>query len=116
MNSVDMIYILELAVFIGMADVGIVQLIKNFTKSKRGKVTTFASLIVTIVLCILNTNLVSPTVTVLADLIAISISISQLAWDILAQAVPNAVGHFIDKIVATKSPAKGKKAEAKNAQ
>lgn len=103
MNNIDIMYILELAVFIGLANVGMVQLFKNFMKKKRTKLTTIISIVVTAVLCVLNTDFVSPTVTVLADLIAIAISISQLAWDILARAVPEAVGHFVDKVVGLKT-------------
>ena len=106
MNNTDIIYTVELAVFIGLANVGIIQLFKNFMKKKRTKLTTILSLLVTATLCVLNTDLVSPTVTILTNLIAVSISISQLAWDILAQAVPKAVGVFVDKVVGIKTEEK----------
>lgn len=110
-NQIDIAYIIEIAVFIGLANVGIIQLFKNFLKKKRGKLITLISLVITAALCVLNSDLVPPIVTTLVDLIAIAISISQLAWDILAQAVPKAVGHFVDKVVGAEKE-KREEAEA----
>ncbi|MCQ2209250.1 MAG: hypothetical protein MJZ34_03055 [Paludibacteraceae bacterium] len=93
-----------LGLFIAVCTVGIIQLVKNFLKAKarKGKVITVYTIIVTAVLCLLNSELVPQYVTVIVDLFAIATASCQLAWDVLAQAFPNAIETVFNKVLDTK--------------
>lgn len=116
-NEVNIAQISELAMVIAVGVVGLTQLLKNFFACKKGKLFSIISIILTLILCFLNSSLVPNVVTVIADLFVISLAITQLAWDIVAKGVPNMVAALLDRLsgatVANKASTgkKGRKVE-----
>jgi uncharacterized membrane protein YczE len=103
MNIVDFVYMSKTAILVAVMVIGVTQWFKNFTKTEKGRIYAVAAIMFTVIFCLLNTALVPELVTYVVDLIGLTIAITQLAWDVLAKAVPKAVGGFIDKLAGTKS-------------
>ena len=116
-NEVNIAQISELAIVIAVGVVGLTQLLKNFFACKKGWIFSVISVALTLILCFLHSSLVPNVVTVIADLFAISLAITQLAWDIVAKGVPNMVAALLDRLVVPSasnrsiSSKKGKKVE-----
>lgn len=106
MNNVDLVYMVKLALLVAVIVVGVMQWLKNFLKTQKGKLLSIASVIFVIIVAILNTSLVPQRVTVTVDVVLLSLAITQLAWDVLAKAVPSAVESLINKVVDVKSSSK----------
>jgi hypothetical protein len=106
MNNVDLVYMVKLALLVAVIVVGVMQWLKNFLKTQKGKLLSIASVILVIIVAILNTSLVPQWVTVTVDVVLLSLAITQLAWDVLAKAVPSAVESLINKVVDVKSSSK----------
>jgi hypothetical protein len=106
MNNVDLVYMVKLALLVAVIVVGVMQWLKNFLKTQKGKLLSIASVILVIIVAILNTSLVPQWVTVTVDVVLLSLAITQLAWDVLAKSVPSAVESLINKVVDVKSSSK----------
>jgi len=106
MNNVDLVYMVKLALLVAVIVVGVMQWLKNFLKTQKGKLLSIASVILVIIVAILNTSLVPQWVTVTVDVVLLSLAITQLAWDVLAKAVPSAVESLINTVVDVKSSSK----------
>ena len=103
MNTIDLAYLVKLSVLVAAIVVGSVQSLKNFTKTQKGKIISIVSLVLVIVVALLNTSLVPQWVTVTVDVVLLSLSVSQLSWDVLAKAIPKAVSSLISKAIGSKS-------------
>lgn len=99
LNSIDINQICQTSILITVGIIGITQLLKNFFAYKKGNVFSIISIVLTAILCLLNSSLVPSIVTILTDTFILALAVSQLAWDILAKAIPTAVQSFIDKII-----------------
>lgn len=97
-NTVDIQEISQTALIVAIGVVGLTQFLKNFFTTKKGKGFAICSVILTAILCICNTSLVPSVVTALVDLFSMSLSITQLAWDVLAKGIPHAAAALLDKM------------------
>ena len=96
-NQIDLQQIMITSTVITIGVIGLVQFVKNFVKNKKGKKVSIISAFLTAIICILNSSLVPVVVTILVDLFVMSLAISQLAWDILAQAIPKAIQKLLEQ-------------------
>ena len=100
-NPINVEELSQVAIIIAIGVVGLTQFLKNFFAAKKGKCFAVCSVILTAILCACNSTLVPHIVTCIVDLFVVSLSITQLAWDVLAQGIPHAAAAFLDKISGT---------------
>ena len=119
LNSVNVTEITTIAMVVAIGTVGLTQLIKNFFSNKKGKGFAICSVLLTAILCVLNSSLVPSVVTTVTDLFVVSLAITQLSWDVVAKGIPHAAGALLDRVagvtisdkIATKKGRKAKKDE-----
>ena len=114
LNTIDLSAICTTSILITVGIIGVTQLLKNFFASRKGKKFAVVSTVLTAILCLLNSSLVPSGVTVLVDTFVLSLAVTQLAWDVLVQAIPAAVESLFDKMLSSvKEKAKTKNSKEK---
>lgn len=93
--------LIKIVIIISIEVVGLVQWTKNFNKGlpdeRKGKRYTITTLIICAFCSFIHTNLVPTLVTYFLDFFLLSLSVSQLAWDVIVKGVPKILNSLINK-------------------
>lgn len=122
-NTINVEMLGQVAIVVAIGVVGLTQFLKNFFATKKGKGFAICSVLLTAMLCVCNTSIVPNVATAIIDLFVLALSITQLAWDVLAKGIPHAAAALLDKMAGAtisekinigKKPRKASKNDSEN--